>query len=223
MRNPNSNLPTLNSGRAGSRGFTLIELLVVIAVIAILAAILFPVFAKARERGRQTACLNNVKQIGLGVSLYMQEWDDTYPIAAHKDEDKPHAWVEQFYSYVRTRNLNACPSDSGFEEEPLHTTSYFMNVYFNGGISMADVPEPARTIYMAESAETRKGDHYHPNLGVARMEEELARTRHGGGTNYLFADTHAKWMKFGPTLEPVNLHEISRERREEMSRPGGHG
>lgn len=214
---------TASTPRRPRSGFTLIELLVVIAIIAILAAILFPVFARARERARQTSCLNNEKQIGVGVSLYMQEWDDTYPVAAHKDEDQPHAWVEQFYQYVRTRNLNVCPSDNGFEEEPLHTTSYFMNVYFNGGITMADVPEPARTIYMGEANETRKGDHYHPNLGVARMTEELSTARHNGGANYLFADTHAKWMKFEPTLEPVNLHEISRERREESSSPGGHG
>ena len=62
------------------KGFTLIELLVVIAIIAILAAILFPVFAQAREKARQTSCLSNCKQIGTAVQLYVDDWDDTYPM-----------------------------------------------------------------------------------------------------------------------------------------------
>src|ERR687884_1962315 len=62
-------------------GFTLIELLVVIAIIAILAAILFPVFAQAREQARMSTCLSNFKQIGLGVMMYVQDWDETYPIS----------------------------------------------------------------------------------------------------------------------------------------------
>src|SRR2546421_3350600 len=60
-------------------GFTLIELLVVIAIIAILAAILFPVFARAREAARKTACLSNLKQISMGVGMYMQDYDETFP------------------------------------------------------------------------------------------------------------------------------------------------
>src|SRR5207302_5942836 len=65
--------------RSSRTAFTLIELLVVIAIIAILAAILFPVFAQAREKARQANCLSNFKQIGLGVMMYVQDWDETYP------------------------------------------------------------------------------------------------------------------------------------------------
>ena len=61
------------------RGFTLIELLVVIAIIAILAAILFPVFAQARDKARQAACQSNLKQLGNAVSMYLQDYDETYP------------------------------------------------------------------------------------------------------------------------------------------------
>ncbi len=67
------------------RGFTLIELLVVIAIIAILAAILFPVFAQAREKARQTTCLNNEKQMGLGILMYTQDYDEAYPQAIDKN------------------------------------------------------------------------------------------------------------------------------------------
>jgi prepilin-type N-terminal cleavage/methylation domain-containing protein/prepilin-type processing-associated H-X9-DG protein len=202
------------------RGFTLIELLVVIAIIAILAGILFPVFASAREKARATSCLNNESQIGKGLSMYMDQWDDTYPIVIHQVEDEKSAWVEQLYEYVKTRDLNKCPSDSGFAPDSLHTTSYFMNVYFNGGITLADVAEPARTIYVSEANDLAAGDHYHPNMGIAEMKTELAPTRHSGGANYLFADSHAKWMRFEQTLDPVNLHEISAERRNSA---GDHG
>ena len=71
----------MDAGRIRSRrGFTLIELLVVIAIIAILAAILFPVFAQAREQARKTVCVSNFKQVGLGVEMYKQDYDGTWPI-----------------------------------------------------------------------------------------------------------------------------------------------
>src|SRR5579883_3046425 len=68
------------SGKRQNSAFTLIELLVVIAIIAILAAILFPVFAQARESARQTVCASNVRQIGLAVKMYVQDYDETYPL-----------------------------------------------------------------------------------------------------------------------------------------------
>ena len=69
-------------GPLSRRAFTLIELLVVIAIIAVLAAILFPVFAQAREKARQTACLSNMRQMTLGVMMYAQDYDETLPLAA---------------------------------------------------------------------------------------------------------------------------------------------
>src|SRR5690348_3498076 len=71
-------VPAMYRGKTKPTGFTLIELLVVIAIIAILAAILFPVFAQAREKARQTACLSNLKQIGLGTMMYAEDYDETY-------------------------------------------------------------------------------------------------------------------------------------------------
>ncbi len=92
------------------RGFTLIELLVVIAIIAILAAILFPVFAKAREKARQTSCLSNEKQLGLGFLQYAQDYDEFYP--GRNIGDKASNWAYAIYPYVKSVGVYQCPDAS---------------------------------------------------------------------------------------------------------------
>jgi prepilin-type N-terminal cleavage/methylation domain-containing protein len=103
------------------RAFTLIELLVVIAIIAILAAILFPVFASARERATQTACLSNMKQIGTAVYAYLQDWDECYPMSRFptggkvygRDDLQPsdYIWKNAVNSYINNVEVFKCPSN----------------------------------------------------------------------------------------------------------------
>lgn len=101
------------------KAFTLIELLVVVAIIGILAAILFPVFARARENARRTSCLSNLKQIGLGTMMYVQDYDQVYPMYgyANSNPSPPHLvsstylyWVDLIYPYMKSRQLFYCPS-----------------------------------------------------------------------------------------------------------------
>lgn len=100
----------------GAKGFTLIELLVVIAIIAILASILFPVFATARERARARAasCLSNMKQIGLGVMQYTQDYDESYPMDDVAPGYVQHLWSSQLVlqPYLKSTQILRCPSDS---------------------------------------------------------------------------------------------------------------
>jgi prepilin-type N-terminal cleavage/methylation domain-containing protein len=105
-------------------GFTLIELLVVIAIIAILAAILFPVFAQARESARKTACVSNVKQLGLAVMMYTQDYDEMYPCNSwdgafmgtsdndiRQDRPRMTLWMWRIMPYQKNKQILVCPSD----------------------------------------------------------------------------------------------------------------
>ena len=142
--------------RAGRRGFTLIELLVVIAIIAILAAILFPVFARAREKARQSSCLSNVKQLMLAVQQYAQDYDERMPRHGNNPD-----WTEQIYPYVKNVQVYNCPSSStagpSTEADLGNLFNYSWNYYSSGGqnnFKLAQIVRPSEAIV------TLDGDRY---------------------------------------------------------------
>ena len=173
-------MPILRHGRAAARAFTLIELLVVIAIIAILAAILFPVFAQAREKARQTSCLSNLKQLGLAYAMYRTDYDGVNPITIMSGPSG--SWLNASQPYIKNRGIYRCPSDTS--PKPWATTdaqffadyatpdytkfrrcSYIFNAWLMGPIPFftftygaeSSVPSPASVIYLAESNENPEG------------------------------------------------------------------
>jgi prepilin-type N-terminal cleavage/methylation domain-containing protein/prepilin-type processing-associated H-X9-DG protein len=153
-----------------SRAFTLIELLVVIAIIAILAAILFPVFAKAREKARQISCASNEKQLGLAFMQYIQDYDERLPNGAWvrylylgMPEHEGVGWAGQIYPYVKSAGVYACPDDPTQSSGNAVKVSYSYNglnlcrtdwtedyVYAMGGAT-ARLVAPASTVLLYES------------------------------------------------------------------------
>ncbi|RYX83352.1 DUF1559 domain-containing protein [bacterium] len=154
------------------QAFTLIELLVVIAIIAILAAILFPVFARARENARRSSCQSNLKQIGLGIVQYIQDYDERFPMhrVGNPAPGKTYGWADSIQPYIKSTQLLQCPSNSeptpdltiAIPGRQAYYTDYIYNAALGGtsvgtnpsvgsGISLAAVEQASVTVMTLES------------------------------------------------------------------------
>ena len=154
---------------ATRRAFTLIELLVVIAIIALLAAILFPVFARARENARKSSCANNVKQLMLGVAQYTQDFDEAFPTGhGGYSGGLSASWNQLIFPYMKSTQVFICPSQSGATYIWASTTappgvvnrfvtSYAGNYQLQrddgagGGKNLSDLAKASSTVYMCDS------------------------------------------------------------------------
>ncbi|MEN6643067.1 MAG: DUF1559 domain-containing protein [Armatimonadia bacterium] len=196
------------------RGFTLIELLVVIAIIAILAAILFPVFAKAREKARQASCLSNVKQLMVATLSYAQDYDETLPSQRYG----VYYWFSFISPYVKNTQVFRCPDAPNWDISTWVSGNFMggTNYSFNGrnfgyggpeyggqqanyAVPLGLVANPSRCILIGD-ADAYANTPPYQQVGMGcdmpdpRRDSFTLSQRHNGGGNYGFVDGHAKWM-----------------------------
>lgn len=204
------------------KGFTLIELLVVIAIVAILAAILFPVFAQAKASAKKTACLANTRQIGIALYLYLQDSDEVLPIANYSwpctgdpssfsflgGGHPVPCWADLVQPYAVSFKLFKCPDDfSGpFIDTTTNTPvpgeplSYALNYYFyrrldgfhgaEDGGNLGLIANPSAKLFVVESASNLSREIVNP-----ATNRSAGLYRHLNGSNYIYADTHAKYHR----------------------------
>jgi prepilin-type N-terminal cleavage/methylation domain-containing protein/prepilin-type processing-associated H-X9-DG protein len=203
------------------RGFTLIELLVVIAIIAILAAILFPVFARAREKARQTSCLSNLKQLALGQLMYVQDYDEMFGFfntcwADTHPEDQP--WWVVIVPYVKNGQVFVCPSEPSWGPFVNYHNSQSVEKFpgyaennnitcRQWGLPLAKISRPSELVMLGDSCHPQTGAAWayanpnapgnwstSPTKCAAAGEGNPDWARHNGGSNLSFVDGHAKWL-----------------------------
>jgi prepilin-type N-terminal cleavage/methylation domain-containing protein/prepilin-type processing-associated H-X9-DG protein len=211
-------------------GFTLIELLVVIAIIAILAAILFPVFARARENARKSTCQSNLKQMGSAFMMYYQDFDEEYPLyrfdAPGKYSSKWYYWPEVVDPYMKNKNVIHCPSSpnkpgTGSAE---FNTAYGYNYHIGQPTASSSHSSTERTAARERPADTLiacdstcyivwcpvASPNYYYGPGVegtgSSLPSENARYQgvadwHSEGTNILYCDGHVKWLKINKNVD----------------------
>jgi len=179
------------------RGFTLIELLVVIAIIAILAAILFPVFARAREKARQTSCLSNVKQLSLGNVMYAQDYDERTVIFAQGASGGNPQWHYLIEPYLKNENIYICASQNPTVVWYGRRISY--GIHRSTGVKLSEIQKPAETLALADvrylDDENNSCAVFYVPPGNTLGSYGCLSDRHNDGLNVGFYDGHAKWMK----------------------------
>ncbi len=221
------------------RGFTLIELLVVIAIIAILAAILFPVFARAREAARSTTCKSNLRQLGIAVQMYVQDNDGqyfqhwylapTYWFGRVDSSTTPPTVYRQeglLFPYIKNTEIQRCPSFTGLPVYSGATAGFGYNVSYltanfgERGVSEAGIDKPSNCAVFADSGNydfatrtVKETLSIWPPSSTITYNFAVVQFRHSEMANILFADGHVKTAsptRAGSPYAQFNLHHLGR-------------
>lgn len=190
------------------RGFTLVELLVVIAIIALLAGILFPVFSRAREKARQTSCQSNLKQVGLAILMYAQDYNYRLPRDSYWVAGVAQTWMRVIQPYTKNWQIFVCPSKNmtGFGADQTDTwgaggyginQAYLFRRSPYPVVSINWVMSTSETIMAADRAGLNTVDIRAPVAegGANNTPPCNIDPRHTDGAIFLFADGHVKWLK----------------------------
>jgi prepilin-type N-terminal cleavage/methylation domain-containing protein len=170
-----------------SRGFTLIELLVVIAIIAVLAAILFPVFATAREKARQSTCINNQRQIAMAIQMYTQDNKETF-----FPDPGSQSWASMLQKYISANGVFNCPSVSNGAKGTAAVPSYGFNTYIFGS-PLSNLPNPQSVLLTADLNMKTTA----PNFALINYDTDLDAKRHNGAVIISCADGHVTTITQG--------------------------
>jgi len=214
---------------ACAEAFTLIELLVVIAIISILASLLLPTLVQAKQRANQIKCLNDLRQLELALTMYADENDGQFPPRRRT----PDHWVFKLQPYYLNAEVLQCPSDRFFARRSYLINGW--NDYFETTLSAADyaaftnwnwlegmredaIPNPSETITFGEKAKDSMHVHMDFYQGVGNDLTELEHARHNGrkgvgGSNYAFADGGVRFLRYGRSINPINLWAVIEEWR----------
>jgi prepilin-type N-terminal cleavage/methylation domain-containing protein/prepilin-type processing-associated H-X9-DG protein len=197
----------LKEGEPMRRGFTLIELLVVIAIIAILAAILFPVFAKAREKARQSSCLSNVKQIALAILQYAQDYDEGFPNIYQWNSSAGPYWgiIQDLDPYIKSIQVHDCPSADmkSYVNNSLGSRSYGYHLQLfpsvSPGAKMGTIVRPAEIVMMGDVVEdcNLPGWMLLPSQGAMKTNYDGSNCSICGQTHNSYFPNHGSWQQPG--------------------------
>jgi len=195
-------------------GFTLIELLVVIAIIAILAAILFPVFARAREKAKQASCQSNLKQLAIAVIMYAGDHDGQMPGYTYDAVDGHGWWYKKLPPYIKNTQIMTCTTNNIWHN-PINYGPWQPLWSWTNNISINDTSHPSSTTFLYEG----ECACYNHTSGIVRPRHSNCTASdndpmsyainpdygaHNGGENLMYIDGHVKWQSIQSVMQSLN-------------------